>query len=64
MSECGNPVPGETDELEEYHREQMLDPEYRAAYEAAERRLAADELTALTEELGLYGEAPPGTLDS
>jgi hypothetical protein len=50
--------PGEVDELEEYHREQMRDPEYRAAYEAAERRLAADELTALTEELGLYGESP------
>jgi hypothetical protein len=28
---------GEVDELEEYHRRQMRDPGYRAAYVAAER---------------------------
>jgi hypothetical protein len=45
-----------------------MNDDVRAAYELACRRIeatwhAADDLTALTEELGLYGETPPGTLD-
>ena len=50
-------TPGEADELGEYLAKAMRDPAFRAAYEAegaAERRRAADRLTALSEDLGLY----------